>query len=174
MSGSNNIYLLGFMGIGKSTLARKVAKKINYDFIDTDKYIENKFRTTISDIIDSSGIEAFRKIEHDVLLEIIQLRNSVIATGGGMPCFNNNMTLIKNNGYSFYIYYPTDIIYYRLKNAKTERPLIKGLNDEQLKDFIKNTLSEREQFYNLADCIIKERNLKSDTLVKKILEFISV
>lgn len=162
------------MGIGKSTLARKVAKKINYDFIDTDKYIENKFRTTISDIIDSSGIEAFRKIEHDVLLEIIQLRNSVIATGGGMPCFNNNMTLIKNNGYSFYIYYPTDIIYYRLKNAKTERPLIKGLNDEQLKDFIKNTLSEREQFYNLADCIIKERNLKSDTLVKKILEFISV
>ena len=160
------------MGIGKSTLARKVARNINYDFIDTDKYIESKFRTSISDIIDSSGIEAFRKIEHDVLMEIINTRNCVVATGGGMPCFNDNMSLIKKNGFSFYIYYPTDIIYYRLKNAKTERPLIKGMDDEQLKVFIKNSLSEREQYYNLADCIIKERNLKTDFLIKNIMDFI--
>lgn len=166
-----NIYLIGFMGTGKSTLARKIARKINYSFIDTDKYIENKFRTSIEDIILSSGIDAFRKIEHDALLEVIKMKNCVIATGGGMPCYYDNMLLIKKNGFSVYIYYPIDIIFYRLKNAKTERPLIKGMNEEQLYAFIKNTLSEREVFYNMADCVIKEKNLNTEKIINRILDY---
>ena len=82
------------------------------------------------------------------------------------------MSLIKNSGLSIYVYYATDIIFYRLKNAKTERPLIKGMDDEQLKTFIITTLSEREVFYNMADCILKERNLKTSTVLKPILEFL--
>jgi len=169
----SNIFLVGFMGVGKSTLARKIAAKINYDFIDTDTYIENKFRVSVNDIIDSSGIKAFRKIEHDILVEITHLNKCVVATGGGMPCYKDNMVLIKENGFSIYIYYSPEIIFSRLKNAKIERPLVKGLDDEQLKTFIKNTLSERELFYNMADCIIKERNLKTGTILKPIVEFLA-
>ena len=172
MDNKSNIYLVGFMGVGKSTLARKIASKIHYRFIDTDIYIENKFRTSANNIILSLGIDAFRKIEHDILVEISRLNKCIVATGGGMPCFYNNMSLIKNSGLSIYVYYATDIIFYRLKNAKTERPLIKGMDDEQLKTFIITTLSEREVFYNMADCILKERNLKTSTVLKPILEFL--
>ena len=161
------------MGVGKSTLARKIAKKINYQFIDTDVYIEKKFKTTVNNIISSLGIDAFRKIERDVLTEITQMSNCIVATGGGLPCFHNNMDVINANGFSIYLFYATDIIFYRLKNARTERPLIKEMNDAELREFITATLSEREVFYNRADCIIKERNLKTEHVLKPIFEFIA-
>ncbi len=168
-----NIFLIGFMGVGKSTLARKIAHKINYRFIDTDIYIENKFRTSVENIIGSLGIDAFRRMERDILLEITRLKKCIVATGGGLPCFYNNMEVIKKNGFSIYIYYSTDIIFYRLKNAKTQRPLIKGMDDLQLKTFIVNTLEEREVFYNRADCIIKERNMKTEKVLQPILEYLN-
>ena len=157
------------MGVGKSTMARKLARKINYEFIDTDKYIEHKYRTSVENIIDSSGIDVFRELEHIALKEIIKNNNSVVATGGGMPCFFNNMDLINQNGYSIYICFPCDIIFYRLKNAKTIRPLIKDKNDEQLMDFIQETLKEREVFYNKADFIFSDRSVRTE----KLLDIIS-
>jgi len=167
-----NIFLVGFMATGKSTLARKLAHSLSFRLIDTDTYIESKYKSTISDIISLYGTDNFRLKEHDALHEIINCENSVIATGGGLPCYYNNMDMINENGFSVYIRLPSDIIFNRLRNAVTQRPLVKGMDDRTLLNFIEQTLLEREPFYNLAHCVISSRNIKINTLLTPILEYL--
>ncbi len=166
------IFLIGFMAAGKSTLAKKIARSLSFQFIDTDKYIESITGLSISEFIRSSGIDAFRMEEHKALNEIIKMDNSVVATGGGLPCFYNNMDIIKGNGFSIYIKYAPGIIFHRIKNAHTERPLVKGMNDDEMIKFIENTLIEREPFYNKANCVLNKKNVKTEDLLMPILEYL--
>jgi len=168
-----SIYLIGFMGVGKSSLARKLASKLGIKYIDTDIYIEQKYHAPVSDIIYSSGIDAFRKIEQQALKEIINFDNCIIATGGGLPCCFNNMELINKNAHSIYLKYPVDVIFYRLKRAKTIRPLVKGLNDEELMYFIIKTLAEREPYYSMADYTHVRRSVRTSELLEIIYEMLT-
>ncbi len=140
-------YLVGFMGVGKSTCGKKLASRLDYDFVDLDAYIENKHKHTVSSIFNILGEEGFRKIERYALQEISQLQNTIVATGGGTPCFFDNMEVINRTGTSVYLYLNDRALLSRLRGSKQRRPLIKDKTDEQLSEYIIKTLNEREVFY---------------------------
>ena len=97
------IILVGFPGSGKSTIAKKIANRLHYQFVDMDHLFESKYKLSIPDFFKKYGEEVFRKSEHVLLKEVIQQEKVVISTGGGTPCFHGNMELIMENGFSIYI-----------------------------------------------------------------------
>lgn len=148
------IYLIGYMGSGKSTVGKGLAASLNLSFIDMDDYIEERNHKTIPAIFAEDGEETFRKLEQKALQELSSFENVVIATGGGAPCFFNNIDLIKQTGKSLYLKGSPRILAERLRNSKIERPLIKGKSEEELVAFIDDTLSKREHWYKQADVIL--------------------
>ncbi|MEL6254737.1 MAG: shikimate kinase [Bacteroidota bacterium] len=142
-------FLIGFMGSGKSTLGRAVKDGGQIPFIDLDDYITVRARKPITAIFDEGGERLFRKLEKEALesLTVAKPAKLLIACGGGTPCFEDNMKLINESGASFYLKTPIESIYQRLLSQKAERPLIRDLSDEELKDFITNLLEKRESYY---------------------------
>ena len=143
------------MGSGKTTIGKQLAKKLDYSFIDLDQYIEEDLNTSISSIFSDKGEPYFRNIETSYLKKALELKNSVISLGGGTPCFNNNMDIIKISSKSIFIDLPVKMLADRLKNAKSKRPLINNKSDIELHDFIEALRSERAPCYNQADFKVK-------------------
>lgn len=150
------VYLMGYMGCGKSTIGKKIAKILGLSFIDLDEYIENKYRISISDIFSTKGEAYFRTIESETLKEVSIINNAVISLGGGTPCFNDNIAFIKKSGVSVYIKLPVRVLFDRLKQAKQSRPLIVNKTDNELLDFISLSLKNREGYYEQADIIFED------------------
>jgi len=148
------IFLIGYMGAGKTTVGKLLAKKINYSFIDVDCFIENRYRQTIAEIFEEKGEAGFREIEHRVLEEIISYEKVVVSTGGGLPCFFDNMELMNQAGITIYLKENSNELVKRLISKNQKRPLIKGKAPEELQTFIETSLKEREPFYNQARFII--------------------
>jgi shikimate kinase len=166
MIAENKIFLIGFMGSGKSTLGKKLANKLQQTFFDLDTEIEAVESRSISEIFENSGEDYFRKIERETLLNLIEKNNDfVMSIGGGTPCYNNNMDLINQTGLSIYLKYNPGILTSRLINAKKNRPLIKGKNKEELMEFIENTLLERELFYNKSQFVVEKNNVKVEDVI---------
>lgn len=163
------IYLVGYMGCGKSTIGRKVAEKLGISFVDLDKYIEERYFKSVPVIFAEEGEERFREKERISLLEVSQFENVVVGTGGGAPCFFDNMEVMNNNGVTVYIAPDTDVLAARLLKSKTERPLIVGKSREELILFINNALVIRVPFYEKAKIIIRgENNLDPQLVIDKI------
>jgi len=162
--------MTGFMGCGKTTQGKKLAKEMGYYFIDLDDYISNKYENTITDLFQEVGEDEFRKIETEALQECINDNlKALIATGGGTPCFNSNMDLLKANGKVVYLKMEPVDLYNRLFNAKNERPLIKDKANEEMLLYIENLLKVREPFYNRADIITSGVTVDITTLKNEIL-----
>lgn len=154
------------MGCGKSTLGRKLAERLNLCFIDLDKYIEERNFRTIPAIFADEGEDGFREREKKVLEEIADFENLVVATGGGAPCFFENMDLMNRTGVTLYIAPPVEILVERLLKSKNERPLIKGKSREELTRFIDENLQKRAPFYEKASVIIRDKhNLEVDDVL---------
>lgn len=151
------------MGSGKSTLGRKLAKKLNYPIIDSDSEIEKIESRSIQEIFTTNGEEYFRKIERDFILNLNSQNHFVLSTGGGLPCFNDNMELLNQMGDTFYLKLNPFELTKRLLNSKTQRPLIVGKNEEELYQYIKSTLKERLPFYEKAKYSVggKQQNVQS-------------
>lgn len=162
------VFLIGFMGSGKSTLGRQLARKLGLEFVDQDEYIEKKAGLTIAEYFTQFGESAFRKFEHECLKELLLIDNTVISTGGGAPCFYNNIDLMNQHGIAIYLKLKPETLKSRLKHAQTERPLIKDKSEEELLDFIKKKLTEREPYYLKAKHIIESMDLKSEDLFQLI------
>ena len=166
------IYLVGYMGCGKSTIGRKVAEILGISFVDLDKYIEERYFKTVPVIFAEEGEKRFREKERIALLEVSQFENVVVGTGGGAPCFFDNMEVMNNNGLTIYIAPDTEVLAARLLKSKTERPLIAGKSPEQLISFINNALQNRAPFYEKAKIIIRgENNLDPQLVIDKIQSF---
>lgn len=148
------IILIGFMGCGKTTLGRKLARQLNYEFVDADDAIEERYKISIKDIFAKYGEAHFRKLEREFILSLKGKENIVLSTGGGMPCFGDNMQLLNEAGTTFYLQRSVPELAYRLFHAKKSRPLIQGKNHDQLVDFIGNLLPRREEFYLKAHHIL--------------------
>ena len=155
------------MGSGKSTVGKGLAKALKLQFIDLDSYIEKRNYKTIPEIFASEGEDGFRRAERKALHEVSEFEDVVIATGGGAPCFFDNMELIKKTGISLYLNGSSRIIAERLMNSKTERPLIKGKSKDELIAFIAETLSKRNEWYMKADVIF---NFDHDISTEEVLE----
>lgn len=166
----SRIFLIGFMGTGKTTMGSRLARKIGYEFVDMDQIIEETARMTIPEIFSEHGEEIFRKWEHNILQELCQRENVVIATGGGAPCHGEMMSIMNNNGITVYINLSPPALKDRLMKSKTKRPLISGKSEQELLEFIKSKLEEREVFYMQATFIIDGINLSSDQLAEHLKE----
>jgi shikimate kinase len=141
------IFLIGFMGSGKTTVGKRIALRLNYSFIDMDRVIENEAGMPINRIFDEKGEDEFRRIEHELVLKISKMKKVVVSTGGGVPCFFDNMEIINNNGISIYLKMTPEDLLKRLKGSKYERPLIRDLSTAELADYITEKLREREPYY---------------------------
>ena len=146
------IILLGYMGCGKSTIAENLSKITQIPFVDLDKMIENRANTTISTIFKEHGEVYFRKLEHQVFVELLQdTTPMIIGLGGGTPCYANNHELLKGEDrVSIYLKASIDTLFNRLAANKSKRPLIAQMNDGELKEFIAKHLFDRSYFYNHA------------------------
>jgi shikimate kinase len=163
------IYLIGYMGSGKSTIGIELAEKLNLHFIDLDSYIEERNFKTISEIFAAVGEDGFRKVEQSVLREVSEFENVVVATGGGAPCFFDNMELIKNTGISVYLNGTPRILAERLLNSKTERPLIKGKTKAELIEYIDDTLHKRDHWYKQAEIEIGfDHNIRISEVLNRL------
>jgi len=144
------IFLVGYMGAGKTSVGRSLALRMNLSYIDTDHFIEKRYHKKVSDIFATEGEERFREIEHLILLEVSEYEDIVIATGGGLPCFNENMAIMNEKGITIYLDVPVEELAARLGASKNKRPVLKSRSGEELIDFIKESLSARKPFYEQA------------------------
>jgi len=158
------IFLTGFMGSGKSTIGRKLAAWLQYDFIDLDKLIEKEAGMSIAEYFSRHGEEKFRELERDTLQQGPLGDNTVIATGGGAPCYHDNIDWMNREGEVVYLHMEPKALANRLKNSKAERPLLKGLNEEELIAFISDKLAAREQYYRKAHFIVSGLDLTPEKL----------
>ena len=154
-----NIYLVGYMGSGKTTVGKKLARSLKYEFVDLDHYIEQKSGKKISEILEKEEDSLFRKLEYIALINTTTKKQAVIATGGGTPCYGSNMELINKNGVSVYLKMEPGSLYNRLVHAKDERPLLAGKSEEEMRSFIKDHLGVRQPYYNQANITIDAHNL---------------
>lgn len=167
---SKRVFLIGYMGAGKSSVGKKMANSFGVPFIDIDSLIVEKHKMSINYFFREYGEETFRDEETKVLKDVISAHNeAIIAVGGGLPCFNDNMTIINKEGVSIYLHRPAKELFARLKNKKEDRPLIKDLSDQELLTFIENQLQEREKFYNQAHLKVGRDEQKLSSL-KEILK----
>lgn len=147
------IFLIGMPGVGKTTIGRKLSSVLNMPFIDLDEYIVEKHAQSIPEIFASKGEAYFRQLEAKALREVAaEAGGAIVATGGGAPCFMGNMDFMNAQGTTVFLKLPTDLIVERLMIAhgRETRPLVAGKSQEQVKQFVTETLKSRLQFYEQA------------------------
>ena len=147
------IFLIGFMGCGKTTLGRKLAARLDYAFFDLDHIFEAQAGMSIAEYFAAFGEAAFREAESGVLKDTVYPANAVISTGGGLPCFFDNMEWMNAHGTTVYIKLSPKTLADRLEHEKHKRPVLNGRNEKELAAFIEEKLLEREVFYNKAKII---------------------
>lgn len=159
------IYLIGFMGCGKSSLGRRLARKIDYPFIDIDRLLEEQSGMKVEDIFKAHGEDVFRNMEQKALHATLDYDDAVIATGGGTPCFFDNMDFMLTHGKTVYLRMDVTSLAHRLEASSHVRPLVQGLYGKELVGFIRERLKEREQWYLRSNCIVKGETVKSSHIV---------
>ena len=162
-----NLTLTGMMGVGKTTIGKKLAKKLNYAFVDVDKIIEKQEGESISSIFKNKGEDYFRKIEKQITIIELKKNNSVISLGGGAFLNSTIRQYSKKNSISFWLDVPIEILIKRLKKSKN-RPVI---GKEKTNDSIKKIYFVRKKFYTKADYRIKCKTLTLKQIIEKILKF---
>lgn len=165
----SRIVLVGFPGSGKSTTGKKLSKCLNWEFKDIDSEFEKNYKLSIPLFFQKYGEPAFRKCEKQILNNVLTFSNVVISCGGGTPCYENNMALIVQNSLSIYLKMSPKSLYDRLSHSKKNRPLIAGMTERELQQYVDDLLLIREPFYNQAQLHIKGENLKITDLYTEII-----
>ena len=161
------IFLIGYMGSGKTTMGKMLAQKMNFVFVDMDAMIEEKYHKTVSQIFAEMGQDKFREIERQCLHEAAEFQNTVIATGGGAPCFFDNMEFMNSKGLTVYLKMTPQQLATRLESSKAgKRPLLADRKGEELRKFIQEGLEMRELFYEKAQIKITGTD---DEMLEKVL-----
>ena len=174
MLNSQKVYIIGFMGSGKTTAGKKLASLLDWSFIDLDKKIEEQSEKTISEIFSKYGEDYFRDIESEVLKSLGSEKNIVISTGGGTPCFGDNMEYMIRTGLTLYLKLTPGQLRSRLSHETNERPLLKNLNKEGLLGFIEEKLIFREKWYMQAELIVEGFNPDVNFLKSLVKEKLNI
>ncbi len=167
---AGKIFLIGFMGSGKTHWGNIWAKQQSVHFFDLDGVIEELEKKTTADIFEKKGEDYFRKKETMALKTFAKINKGIIACGGGTPCFNDNMKWMNDHGTTVYLQSAAQDIFDRVLEEQEHRPLIKKLNRAELFFFIEQKLKEREPYYKMADIILKSNKLDEFSFLKKILK----
>lgn len=156
------LFILGFMGCGKSYSGKRLAEKFDIDFIDLDEYIEAKEDRTIRTIFEKEGEEYFRKLEQQCLHEMNTKEMTVISVGGGTPCFFDNMKWMNEEGVTVFLETSVEVLTSRLEKAMVGRPLLQGFSKEELINFIERKLEERNPFYHQCQILYEQKEEGQD------------
>lgn len=162
------IFLIGFMGCGKTTFGKKLASALAYNFFDLDHQIEAQVQQSIPEYFTAHGEAAFRELESSILKAGDYPENSVISTGGGTPCFYDNMDWMNANGLTIYLEMPPIALARRLEKGKSKRPLLKDLEEADLIRFIEDKLAERAAFYSRARLTVNGMNVNAEAIKELI------
>lgn len=160
------IFLIGYMGCGKSTIGRTVARLSGIRFIDLDSYIESRYHATVSELFAAHGESGFRDIEHRMLHEVAEFEDVIVACGGGTPCFMDNMDYMNGRGTTVFLDTPIDRLHSRLMRGRHKRPLIAGKSDEELLEFIKTALEQRRPHYSKAQMSFSSELLETKSEIE--------
>jgi len=160
------IFLIGYMGAGKTTLGKAFAREMNLSFVDQDWYIEERFHKTVQEIFAERGEQGFRELERQMLHEIAEFEDVVISTGGGAPCFFDNMDFMNQKGETVFLNVAPEVLFSRLKLASQNRPILRGKTNEELKAFIAKALEKRAPFYSKAKYIFNADELEDIYQIK--------
>jgi len=172
---SKKLCFLGYMGSGKSTLGRLVARKLDWSFIDLDQFIEERNGLSIPEIFDKHGEDHFRKLEREALLFLLKEPDPLlISCGGGSPIYEDNMDHMISMAICVHLKADEHLLYDRLKSSKSNRPLIRNMNEAELRAYIKSSLAEREAQYQRAQLTLNAANAKSnqEDLIQKIRSYL--
>lgn len=163
------IFLLGFMGSGKTHWGGQLSQKLGLPFYDLDEQVTSHEGKTINAIFEEHGEEYFRLVEKDMLHIITESHDSLImACGGGTPCYFNNIEYMNKSGTTVWLDTPLQTLYERLLKERTHRPLLKSLSDDQVRNFIAKKFSDRKIYYEQAAIVIQEDPVQLDKLIEKI------
>ncbi len=168
------IFLIGYMGCGKSTIGRKLNQCLGWELVDTDKLIEQNEGCTVAQLFDTKGEEHFRELERGVVDSLSkQSHDCIVSTGGGLPIWGDNMELLNGVGETVYLNRTAENIASRLSpNGRYKRPKLRGLNDEELVAFMSKNISQREPIYKKAKLIIDAVPLVDDDILEIIVNYI--
>ncbi|WP_315317013.1 shikimate kinase [Segatella oris] len=155
------IILIGYMGAGKTTVGKALAKELRMPFYDLDWYIESRMHKTVKAIFDERGEAGFRKIEHNMLHEVAEFEDIIISCGGGTPCFFDNIDYMNRQGETVYLKATPEVLYGHLKMGKTIRPLLLNKTADEVQVFIREQLAQRESYYSKAKYVL-DVNLLDD------------
>ncbi len=148
------IFLIGFMGSGKTTFGQQLSQALDYAFIDMDAYIEKRAKMTVPQIFSTKGEAYFRRLETEAIEELKKQNQCVVATGGGAPCFNDNLKRMNNIGRTVYLQLSPEKLAHRLSLDSAERPVLEGKSGKDLLQHVTQKLKEREPFYRQAHDVI--------------------
>ena len=167
------ISLIGYMGSGKSTIGSRLALPSGLEYYDLDAMIEQRTGYTITETIFNKGELYFRKLEREVLHEILTKDHFVLSTGGGTPCYYDNIEVINKHSLSIYLQYGVAKLYERLKTNKSHRPLLAHLEGDALREYIGKHLFERAAYYERAIVTINGNRLDEDQIVEEIKNYLN-
>lgn len=174
MLSTKHVFLIGFMGSGKTTIGRMLSKAANLLFVDLDEAIERAQGKSISVLFSEVGEARFRELEREMLLHYAKGEPCLISTGGGVPCQFDNMEVMNQSGVTIYLKGSPCSLAARLKDAIETRPLLKGVRQEELPAFIESMLSKREAFYLKAEHVLEIDGLTDEAVMERCLGILGV
>ena len=164
------VFLIGYMGAGKTTLGKAFARALGLTFVDLDWYLEERFHKTVRQLFTERGEEGFRELERRMLHEAAEFEDVVISVGGGTPCFFDNMEYMNEVGETVFLDVDIQVLFRRLKVAKQQRPLLDGKSDEELLAFIREALDKRLPYYSKAKHTFNGERLEDRCQIQQSVE----
>lgn len=165
----DRIYIIGYMCSGKSSISRKLAARLGYEPFDTDDLFEERYHICVQDFFEKYGEDYFRKFESEILKKTGEMHHVVISTGGGTPCFFDNMQWMKENGTTVFVNVSLQTAFHRIMNAKRKRPLVYGKSEYDLRQYVESHYNSRLPFYEQADFIMKGENFD----IEEVMNYLS-
>jgi shikimate kinase len=164
------LFIIGYKNSGKTTLGKKLAVRLNLEFIDLDDYIEKQAGKTIPEIFTEAGEKEFRRIERNALCRVIGQDNILVSTGGGVPCYHDNMTRMEKCGIVIYLKADDETLIERLKTAAIDRPLVKGKSEAEFRSYLAELRNRCEHHYSRAHIIAEGNKIVIDDIIDKLKE----
>lgn len=165
----NRIYLVGYMGAGKTTTARRLAQRLGWEVADTDALFEEKYKISVNDFFNKYDEPLYRKLESEVLKATEGLENVVVSTGGGTACYFDNMEWMNNHGLTVFLHISPKAAVDRVIHSRHKRPLAEGKSEEELTEFVNSHYASRMPFYEQARITVKSEDLDLEEAMRKIL-----
>jgi len=164
----DRIYIVGYMGAGKTTAAKRIATRLGWDVVDTDAMFEEKYRISIHDFFEKYDEQLFRKLESEVLKTTENMEHTVISTGGGLACFYDNMEWMNQHGTTVFMRISPEAAADRILHSKRKRPLTENKTEAELADYIRQHYAERLLFYEQAKITVKSEDFDLEAFIKLI------